>query len=131
MLYLCVRGVIDIVFSVCIATRGDVGARVWVNCVLYFYTYNFSIMVSIKLNHIKFGNQFINSNNINMCSACTISYLIIYHLADCHHSPHDIQAEQYNQISTVYTRVIVEFLSPKYSFILGGSTFTRGTFLAI
>ena len=36
-----------------------------------------------------------------------------------------------NRIHTVYTRVIVYFLSPKYSFILGGSTFTRGTFLAI
>ena len=38
-----------------------------------------------------------------------------------------------NDTTTVYTRVIVEFVSPKYSFILGGggSTFTRGTFLAI
>ena len=37
----------------------------------------------------------------------------------------------YHKLITVYTRVIVDFLSPKYSFILGGSTFTRGTFLAI
>ena len=29
MLYICVRGVIDVVFSVCIMTRGAVGARVW------------------------------------------------------------------------------------------------------
>ena len=29
MLYVCIRGVIDVVFSVCIVTRGDVGARVW------------------------------------------------------------------------------------------------------
>ena len=29
MLYVCVRGVIDVVFSVCIVTRGAVGARVW------------------------------------------------------------------------------------------------------
>ena len=29
MLYACVRGVMDVVFSVCIVTRGVVGARVW------------------------------------------------------------------------------------------------------
>ena len=29
MLHVCVRGVIDVVFSVCIMTRGAVGARVW------------------------------------------------------------------------------------------------------
>ena len=28
MLYICVRGVMDVVFSVCIVTRGAVGARV-------------------------------------------------------------------------------------------------------
>ena len=29
MLYVCVRGVVDVVCSVCIVTRGAVGARVW------------------------------------------------------------------------------------------------------
>ena len=29
MLYVCVRGVMDVVFSVCIVARGVVGARVW------------------------------------------------------------------------------------------------------
>ena len=29
MLYVCVRGVMDVVFSVCIVTRGVVGARAW------------------------------------------------------------------------------------------------------
>ena len=29
MLYVCVRGGMDVVFSVCIVTRGAVGARVW------------------------------------------------------------------------------------------------------
>ena len=29
MLYVCVRGVMDVVFSVCIVTHGTVGARVW------------------------------------------------------------------------------------------------------
>ena len=29
MLYVCVRGVMDVVFSVCIDTRRAVGARVW------------------------------------------------------------------------------------------------------
>ena len=29
MLYVCVRDVMDVVFSVCIVTRGAVGARVW------------------------------------------------------------------------------------------------------
>ena len=29
MLYGCIRGVMDVVFSVCIVTRGAVGARVW------------------------------------------------------------------------------------------------------
>ena len=29
MLYVCVRGVMGVVFSVCIVTRGAVGARVW------------------------------------------------------------------------------------------------------
>ena len=29
MLNVCVRGVMDIVFSICIVTRGAVGARVW------------------------------------------------------------------------------------------------------
>ena len=29
MLYVCVRDVMDFVFSVCIVTRGAVGARVW------------------------------------------------------------------------------------------------------
>ena len=29
MLYVCVRGLMDVVFSVCIVTRGAVGARVW------------------------------------------------------------------------------------------------------
>ena len=29
MLYFCVRGVMDVVFVVCIVTRGVVGARVW------------------------------------------------------------------------------------------------------
>ena len=29
MLYVCVRDEMDVVFSVCIVTRGAVGARVW------------------------------------------------------------------------------------------------------
>ena len=29
MLYVCARDVMDVVFSVCIVTRGDVGVRVW------------------------------------------------------------------------------------------------------
>ena len=29
MLYVCVRDVMDVVFSVCIVTRGSIGARVW------------------------------------------------------------------------------------------------------
>ena len=29
MLYVCVRGEMDVVFSICIVRRGDVGARVW------------------------------------------------------------------------------------------------------
>ena len=29
MLYVCVGGVMDVGFSVCIVTRGAVGARVW------------------------------------------------------------------------------------------------------
>ena len=29
MLYVCVRGVMDVVFPVCIMTRGAVGVRVW------------------------------------------------------------------------------------------------------
>ena len=29
MWYVCVRGVMDIVFSICIVMRGAVGARVW------------------------------------------------------------------------------------------------------
>ena len=29
MLYVCVRGMMDVVFSVFTATRGAVGARVW------------------------------------------------------------------------------------------------------
>ena len=29
MVYVCVRGVMDVVFSVCIVKRGAVGARVW------------------------------------------------------------------------------------------------------
>ena len=29
MLYVCVRGVMNVVFSVCILTHGAVGARVW------------------------------------------------------------------------------------------------------
>ena len=29
MLYICLRGVMDAVFSVCIVTRGVVGDRVW------------------------------------------------------------------------------------------------------
>ena len=29
MLYVCIRDVIDVVFSACIVRRGAVGARVW------------------------------------------------------------------------------------------------------
>ena len=29
MLYVCIRGVMDVVFSVCIVMRGAVGTRVW------------------------------------------------------------------------------------------------------
>ena len=29
MLYVCVRDVMDVVFSICIVTRGAVGAHVW------------------------------------------------------------------------------------------------------
>ena len=29
MLYICVRGLMDVVFSVCIVTRGAVRAHVW------------------------------------------------------------------------------------------------------
>ena len=29
MLYVCARGVMDVVFSICIVTRSTVGARVW------------------------------------------------------------------------------------------------------
>ena len=35
MVYVCVMGVMDVVFSVCIPTRGAVGARVWKVCVFY------------------------------------------------------------------------------------------------
>ena len=33
MLYVCVGDVMDVVFSVCIMTRGAVGASVWEVCV--------------------------------------------------------------------------------------------------
>ena len=33
MLFVCVLGVMDVVFYVCIVTRGVVGARVWEVCV--------------------------------------------------------------------------------------------------
>ena len=33
MLYVCVRGVMDVVFSVCILMCGTVGASVWEVCV--------------------------------------------------------------------------------------------------
>ena len=33
MVYVCIRGVMDVVFFVCILTRGAVGARVWEVCV--------------------------------------------------------------------------------------------------
>ena len=36
MLYVCVRGVMDVVFSVCIVTRGAVDARVWKVCVFRY-----------------------------------------------------------------------------------------------
>ena len=29
MLYVCVRDVMDVVFSVCIVMRGDIGSHVW------------------------------------------------------------------------------------------------------
>ena len=29
MLYVCIRGLMDVVFSICIVTRGAVGAHVW------------------------------------------------------------------------------------------------------
>ena len=29
MVYICVRGVMDVVFAVCIVKRGAVGVRVW------------------------------------------------------------------------------------------------------
>ena len=29
MVYVCVMGVMDVVFSVCIVTRGAISARVW------------------------------------------------------------------------------------------------------
>ena len=29
MVYVCVRGVMDVMLSVCIVTRGGLGARVW------------------------------------------------------------------------------------------------------
>ena len=29
MLYVCIRDVMDVVFSVCIVTHGSVGARAW------------------------------------------------------------------------------------------------------
>ena len=32
MFHVCVRGVTDVVFSVCIVTRGDVWCRVWEVC---------------------------------------------------------------------------------------------------
>ena len=32
MLYVCVRGAMDLVFCVCIVTRGAVGARIWEVC---------------------------------------------------------------------------------------------------
>ena len=34
MLYVCVRGVIDVVFSVCIVTRGALGDRVFLGVVV-------------------------------------------------------------------------------------------------
>ena len=33
MLYVCVRDMMDIMFSVCIVMRGAVGAHVWEGCV--------------------------------------------------------------------------------------------------
>ena len=36
MLYVCVKGVMDVVFSVCIETRGAVGDRVWKVCMFRY-----------------------------------------------------------------------------------------------
>ena len=35
MLYVCVRDVMEVVFYVCIVTRGAVGARVWGRCCMF------------------------------------------------------------------------------------------------
>ena len=34
MLYICVKGEMNVVFSACIVTRGAVGVRVWEVCVI-------------------------------------------------------------------------------------------------
>ena len=48
LLYVCVRGVMDVVFSVCIVTRGALGARVWVVWVfLVSILWQFSMLHSI------------------------------------------------------------------------------------
>ena len=36
MLYVCVRDVMDVVFSVCIVTHEAVGARVWESCIVVY-----------------------------------------------------------------------------------------------
>ena len=36
-MHVCVRGVMDVVFSVCIVTHGAVGARVWEVWVFFFF----------------------------------------------------------------------------------------------
>ena len=47
MLYVCVRGVMDVVFSVCIVMRGAVGARVW-----EVYVFRYADVVCVCLVYI-------------------------------------------------------------------------------
>ena len=65
MLYVCVRDVMDVVFSVCIVTRGAVGARVWevrvfrhedVLCLCLVFSMTCSLLMVVKdarSNHIE------------------------------------------------------------------------------
>ena len=45
MLYVCVRGVMDVLFSVCIVRCGGVGARVWEGSRVFRHVYVLSLCV--------------------------------------------------------------------------------------
>ena len=89
MLYVCLRGVMDVVFFVCIVTRGAVSARVWevrvscrccmfVSCVHHVAVLNAAFCMTCSLLMLVEDGRGILQSRSHDCFECSHECLLLF-----------------------------------------------------